>query len=163
MVQHGTRMFHTKHKANTTCPKHGSHKNRVTSVTTFVSKWVIWRWIVLRAFRVCYVRSVPLLTKQSSLREAVKLLRNIRKNHSNWGWVSSQSRPPVFPPCFAGPESSGRYVKFRNYNSTLGFIGSRSYSETLMVQWKMAGYLKGKDPIGDTPIFHFFSCLWEEG
>ncbi len=24
-----------------------------------------------------------------------------------------------------------------------------------MVQWEMAGYLKGKDPTGDTPIFHF--------
>ena len=24
-----------------------------------------------------------------------------------------------------------------------------------MVQWKMAGHLKGNDPIGDTPIFQF--------
>ena len=24
-----------------------------------------------------------------------------------------------------------------------------------MVQWKMAEYLKGNDPIGDTPIFHW--------
>ena len=24
-----------------------------------------------------------------------------------------------------------------------------------MVQWKMANYLKGNDPIGDTPIFDF--------
>ena len=27
-------------------------------------------------------------------------------------------------------------------------------SPIIMVQWKMSGYLKGNDPIGDTPIFH---------
>ena len=27
-------------------------------------------------------------------------------------------------------------------------------SPIIMVQWKMAGYLKGNDPIGDTPIFN---------
>ena len=27
-------------------------------------------------------------------------------------------------------------------------------SPIIMVQWKMAGYLQGDDPIGDTPIFH---------
>ena len=27
-------------------------------------------------------------------------------------------------------------------------------SPRIMVQWKMAAYLKGNDPIGDTPIFH---------
>ena len=28
-------------------------------------------------------------------------------------------------------------------------------SPRIMVQWKLAGYLKGNDPIGDTPIFHW--------
>ena len=30
--------------------------------------------------------------------------------------------------------------------------GLHSFPHSSMVQWKMAGYLKGNDPIGDTPI-----------
>ena len=30
-----------------------------------------------------------------------------------------------------------------------------------MVQWKMARFLKGNDPIGDTPIFHWTMIMGE--
>ena len=35
-------------------------------------------------------------------------------------------------------------------------------SPLIMVQWKMANYLKGNDPIWRQPIFHF-PLLWEQG
>ena len=45
-------------------------------------------------------------------------------------------------------------------------IGANALVNTLspiiMVQWKMAGYLKGNDPIGDTGP-HFFNEPWSYG
>ncbi len=47
------------------------------------------------------------------------------------------------------------FIDMYLYNINL-FEDVHTLSRIIMVQWKMANYLKGNDPtIGDTPIFHW--------
>ena len=64
------------------------------------------------------------------------------------------------PPCrFYSFNFRGRVSSILKRISKFNGVGFNHHvysalSPVIMVQWKMAGYLKGNDPIGDTSIFH---------
>ena len=80
-------------------------------------------------------------------------------------WSTKEFHPPpkilVYRGCNPGYPVIKPFIGSYNpiYNDRRAHIvgGSNIYSASprIMVQWKMAGYLKGNDSIGDRPIFHW--------